>query len=158
MGDDQHQLSHRSSPSKKFCAPMKCEVRHNGAYGNGGGAFVACNGWGIYGLMGGGFMVNGWSIYDLMGGAFMAQMGWAIVIVSCCFVWKYAQKCWSSGEYPFRSSHDHGFSPFELPTCSLLQRGQDHALPKACFYLWSPGYGWLHSTMTIQQLNKMGWG
>ena len=37
-----------------------------------GGAFMACNGWGIYGLMGGGFMVNGWSIYDLMGGAFMA--------------------------------------------------------------------------------------
>ena len=22
-----------------------------------------------------------------------------------CFVWKYAQKCWSLGEYPFRSSH-----------------------------------------------------
>ena len=80
MGDDQHQLSRQSSPCKKFCAPMKCEVRHNGAYGMGaghlwpvmGGAFMACNGWGIYGLMGGGFMVNGWSIYDLMGGAFMA--------------------------------------------------------------------------------------
>ena len=32
-----------------------------------GGAFMACNGWGIYGLMGGGFMVNGWSIYGLDG-------------------------------------------------------------------------------------------
>jgi len=30
--------------------------------------------------------------------------------VSCCFFWKYAKKkCWSSEEYPFRSSHDHRF-------------------------------------------------
>ena len=45
------------------------------------------NRWGTYGL-------NGWSSYDK---------------VSFCFIWKYAQKCWSSGEYPFRSSHDHRF-------------------------------------------------
>ena len=39
-------------------------------WGYGNGAFMAYNGWGIYGLMGG--------IYDLMGGAFMAYNGWGI--------------------------------------------------------------------------------
>ena len=26
-----------------------------------------------------------------------------------------------------------GFGPFEYPTCGLLQRGQDHSPPKACY-------------------------
>ena len=71
----------------------------------------------IYDLMEGHLSLNGQGIYHLMGGALW--YGWGTYglngwgsndKVSCCFVWKYAQKnCWSSGEYPFRSSHDHRF-------------------------------------------------
>ena len=69
-------------------------------------------GWGTYGL-------NGWGSYDK---------------VSCCFVWKYAQKI---AGLQGSTLSDHrmttGFGPFELPTCGLLQRGQDHSPPKARF-------------------------
>ena len=42
-----------------------------------------------------------------MGGAFMAPMDG---VVSYCFLGDMLKKkYWSSGEYPFRSSHDHGF-------------------------------------------------
>ena len=43
-----------------------------------------------------------------MGGVFMAQMGG---VVSHCFLGDMLKKHWSSGEYPFRSSHNHGFWP-----------------------------------------------
>ena len=36
-----------------------------------------------------------------------------------------------------------GFGPFELLTCGLLQRGQDHSLLKACIYSRSPALSWL---------------
>ena len=66
------------------------------------GGFVACNGWGIYDLRCG-YGLNGWASYGK---------------VSCCFIWKYAQKT-----LVFRGVHFPitGFSPFEL-TCGLLQR------------------------------------
>ena len=52
-----------------------------------------------------------WDIYDclVMGlGGIYGLNGWGSYgKVSCCFWGEYAQKCWSSGEYPFRSSHDH---------------------------------------------------
>ena len=38
--------------------------------------------------------LNGQGIYGLMGVAFMG----GAIMASCCFVWKYAQKCWSSGD------------------------------------------------------------
>ena len=79
-------------------------------------------GWGTYGL-------NGWGGYDKL---------------SCCFVWKYAQKI---AGLQGSTLSDHrmttGFGPFELPTCGLLQRGRDHSPPKACFILRSPALGWL---------------
>ena len=51
-----------------------------------------------------------------------------------------------------------GFGPFELPTCGLLQRGQDHSIPKACFYLRSPALGWLsqYYEYTVAKQNG-GW-
>ena len=71
------------------------------------------------GYLGCGYGLNGWGSYDK---------------VSCCFVWKYAQKI---AGLQGSTLSDHrmttGFGPFELPTCGLLQRGQDHSPPKACF-------------------------
>ena len=40
------------------------------------------------------------------------------------------------------------FSAFELPTCGLLQKGQDHSLPKACFEEPSFWVG-IHSSMNL---------
>ena len=67
-------------------------------------------GWGTYGL-------NGWGSYDK---------------VSCCFVWKYAQKI-AGLQGSTLSNHrmTTRFGPFELPTCRLLQRGRDYSPPKA---------------------------
>ena len=75
---------------------------------------LSLNGRGIYHLMGGAlwyglgtYGLNGWGSYDK---------------VSCCFVWKYAQKIaglHSSGEYPSDHRMTTGFGPFELPTCGL---------------------------------------
>ena len=52
-----------------------------------------------------------------MGGTFMtngcrAQL-WQSELL---FLGDMLEKSWSSGEYPFRSSHDQGFAPFELLT------------------------------------------
>ena len=64
--------------------------------------------------MGMGHKINWWGIYDSNGwGSYGSK-------VSNYFL---EDMQWSSGEYPFRSSHDHGFGPFELPTYSLLQKG-----------------------------------
>ena len=60
---------------------------------------LSLNGQGIYHLMGGALWFNGWDTYGLNGWGSYDK-------VSCCFIW---EKCWSSGEYPFRSSHDHRF-------------------------------------------------
>ena len=84
-----------------------------------GGAFchlmaghLSLNGWGTYGL-------NGWGSYDK---------------VSCFFIWKYAQKiACLQGSTLSNHRMTTGFSPFELPTCGLLQRGRDHSPLKACF-------------------------
>ena len=66
------------------------------------------NGWDIYGL-------NGWDIYGLNGWGIYGLNGWGKVSY-CFFWWECAQKCWSSGEYPFQSSHmTTGFGLFELP-------------------------------------------
>ena len=76
-------------------------------------------GWGIYGL-------NGWGIYDLdgMGLLWLKWVGhlWLKRVgiyglngwgsygkVRYCFLGDMLKKHWSSGEYPFQSSHDHGF-------------------------------------------------
>ena len=82
MGKHQHRLAHQCSPGEKISTHIKCEVTHNEDMGMGqyklimGGAFMAYNGWDSYD-----FRVacglNGWGSYDK---------------VSCCFVWKYAQK------------------------------------------------------------------
>ena len=63
------------------------------------GHFYGLNGWGIYGL-------NGWGIYDKwVGHLWLKWIGWLVTVFG-----RYAQnEYWSSGEYPFRSSHDHGF-------------------------------------------------
>ena len=50
------------------------------------------------------------------------------------------------------------FGSSELLTCGLLQRGQDHSPPKACFYLRNPALVGSHSAMNIQYLNTMGVG
>ena len=85
---------------------------------------------------------NGLDIYDLMEGPLYHLMGEALWSngwgtydkVSYCFVWKYAQKI---AGLQGSTLSDHrmttGIGPFELPTCGLLQRGQDHSPPKACF-------------------------
>ena len=40
-----------------------------------------------------------------------------------------------------------GFSPFELPTRGLLQKGRDHSPPKVCFE--EPSFWLAHSAMGI---------
>ena len=95
----------------------------------------------IYDLMEGHLSLNGQGIYHLMGGALWygwgtyGLNGWGSYDkVSCCFVWKYAQKI---AGLQGSTLSDHlmttGFGPFELPACGLLQRGRDHSPPKACF-------------------------
>ena len=87
---------------------------------------LSLNGQGIYHLMGGALWY-GWGTYGLNGWGSYDK-------VSCCFVWKYAQKI---AGLQGSTLSDHrmttGFGPFELPTCGLLQRGRDHSPPKACF-------------------------
>ena len=80
-------------------------TKHNWDMGMG---YLWLNGWGIYHLMGGAFMaywvghlwLNGWGICHLMEGH-LSLNGWGTYglngwgsydKVSCCFVWKYAQK------------------------------------------------------------------
>ena len=63
----------------------------------------------------------------------MVQMGWAIMAKWVIVFGRYARKHWSSGQYPFRSSHDHGFRSLLLPICGLLQKGQEHSPPKVHF-------------------------
>ena len=93
------------------------------------------NGQGIYHLMGGALWY-GWGIYGLNGWGSYDK-------VSCCFVWKYAQKI---AGLQGSTLSDHrmttGFGPFELPTCGLLQRGRDHSPPKACFNWGAQLFGW----------------
>ena len=84
--------THESLWSSVTVAAQWCSLKHNGIWG-----------WSIYGL-------NGWDIYDSNGWGSYGK-------VMYCFFWKICSiNSWSSGEYPFRSSHDPGFSPFELPT------------------------------------------
>ena len=56
-------------------------TKHNWDMGMG---YLLLNGWGIYGLMGGALWY-GWGTYGLNGWGSYDK-------VSCCFVWKYAQK------------------------------------------------------------------
>ena len=90
------------------------------------GGICHFNGQGIYHLMGGALWFNGWGTWPNGWGSYDK--------VSCCFVWKYARKITG---FQGSTLSDHrmttGFGPFELPTCGLLQRGQDHSPPKACF-------------------------
>ena len=91
---------------------MKCEVKHNGDMG--------------MGHLGCGYGLNGWGSYDK---------------VSCCFIWKYAQKnAGLQGSTLSNHRMTTAFSPFELPACGLLQRGRDHSPPKACFNSVSAHY------------------
>ena len=65
----------------------------------------------LYHLMGGAFMtswvghlsVNGWGTYGLNGMGQLLQSRLLLRLEIC------SKNCWSSGEYPFRSSHDHRF-------------------------------------------------
>ena len=97
---------------------------------------LSLNGQGIYHLMGGALWY-GWGTYGLNGWGSYDK-------VSCCFVWKYAQKI---AGLQGSTLSDHrmttGFGPFELPTCGLLQRGRDHSPPKACFILFEEPSFWL---------------
>ena len=83
-----------------------------------------------YKLMGGALWFNGWGTYDK---------------VSCCFVWKYAQKILVFRGVPFPIiAWPQVVVPFNSRlTCGLLQREWYHSPPKACFYLRSPAFGWL---------------
>ena len=95
----------------------------------------------IYDIMEGHLSLNGRGIYHLTGGALWYGLGtyglngWGSYDkVSCCFVWRYAQKIAGlQGSTLSDYRMTTGFSPFELPTCGLLQRGRDHSPPKACF-------------------------
>ena len=78
---------------------------------------------------------------------------------------RYAQKTLSSGEYPFQSSQTTGFGPFELLTRGLLQKGQDHSLPKFCMLCEEPSFlvsttilMGIHSAMNILIIINWGWG
>ena len=59
--------------------------------------------------MGGHLDVNGWAFTAQMGGAIMAK--WVNVFWEVCS----KKKHWSSGEYPFWSSYDHGFRSLWTP-------------------------------------------
>ena len=50
-----------------------------------------------------------------------------------------------------------GFSPFELPTCGLLQKGQDHSPPKFCF-VRRPAFWLAQLLLGFGLLNKVGVG
>ena len=65
---------------------MKCEVKHNGDAGMGHLWHLSHNWYNIYGL-------NGWG-----------QL-WQVAVLFGNML----KKCWPSGEYPFRSLHDHWF-------------------------------------------------
>ena len=74
----------------KICTHMKCEVKHNRDMGMG---HLWYNGWGIYDL-------SMW-LWQWVGQLWQSKLLFCLEI--------YSKKCWSSGEYPFRSSHDHRF-------------------------------------------------
>ena len=76
-------------------------------------------GWGIYGL-------NGWGILWLkwvghlwlkwVGHLWLKWMGQLVTVFG-----RYAQnEYWSSGEYPFRSSHDHGFQSIDMHLLDMV--------------------------------------
>ena len=61
-----------------------------------------------------------------------------------------------SRKYPFRSSHNHGFGPFEHLTCGLLPKGRDHSPPEFCF-VRSPAFWWF-TVLWIFRLLQIGGG
>ena len=69
---------------------MKCEVKHNGDMGMG-------------------------HLWLIMGGAFMAYNGRGIFDKVTASFGNMLKKRWSSGEYPFRLSHDHRFHSLRTP-------------------------------------------
>ena len=77
---------------------------------------LSLNGQGIYQLMGGALW-HGWGTYGLNGWGSYDK-------VSCCFVWKYAQKI---AGLQGSTLSDHrmttGFGPFELPIWDYYREG-----------------------------------
>ena len=51
-----------------------------------------------------------------------------------------------------------GFSPFELPTRGLLQKGWDHSPPKACFELGAQLSVGIHRAINILITKQIGGG
>ena len=80
--------------------------------------------------------LNGWDIYSLDGWGSYGK-------VSYCFLGDMLKKKNTGLQGSTLSSHrmTMGFSPFELATHGLLQKGRDHSLPKFCF-VRSPAF-WL---------------
>ena len=73
-----------------------------------------------------------------MGGAIIAKMGGAVSFFVGGMLKKITGLQGSTLSGPRMTT---GFSPFELPTRGLLQKGRDHSLPKFCF-VRSPAF-WL---------------
>ena len=53
------------------------------------------------------------------------------------------KKCWSSGEYPFQSSHDHRFRSLWTPDLWTTTERAGPLPTKGLFNLRSPALGWL---------------
>ena len=88
------------------------------------------NGWGIYGS-------NRWDSYGKVSYIFGGDM---------------LKKHLSQGSTLSGHCMTMGFSPFELPTRGVLQKGQDHSPPKVCFEepcFEEPSFWLAHSAINI---------
>ena len=102
----------------KICTHMKCEVKHNGDMGMGYFCLI----------MGGAFRV--WLWLEWVGQLWQ---------VSCCFIWKYAQKMLVLGEYPFRSSqrklwqfHSQNYNSISYSVCLQGTEEWQETVKQAC--------------------------
>ena len=71
-----------------------------------------------------------------MGGAFMAQMGGAAMAKWVIVLGRY-EKRWFSGEYSFRSLHDHGSFELSAPSCAVAKYTCSRILQQ-CTNIFSP--------------------
>ena len=100
--------------------------------------------------------LNGWGIYDKwVGHLWLKWMGELIV-----FLGDMLKNTGHQGSTLSGLHMTTGFGPFELLTHGLLQKGQDHSLPKFCFE--EPSFWLAHiamgidSAMNIQITKQIG--
>ena len=108
---------------------MKCEVTPRYGYG----ALWLIMDEVFITLWVGHFPLNVWSINSLNGWSSYGK-------VNSCFVWK---KCWSSGEYPFRLSHNHRFWSLWIPQLSTPRKPWWPCVSKGIQLLC----GWSHEAL-----------